>query len=99
MAPLKHDCLFPLTTPTCQWAGHAAPETAPRLQQRSPLYVTLPLRSRTASHHREPVTQLQTRARLQPFAAWLRDTIDSFGNQTHPPKLFREATESRLSKA
>lgn len=32
MAPLKHDCLFPLTTPTCQWVGHAAPETAPRLQ-------------------------------------------------------------------
>lgn len=27
MAPLKHDCLFPLTTPTCQWVGHAAPET------------------------------------------------------------------------
>lgn len=28
MAPLRHDCLFPLTTPTCQWAGHGAPETA-----------------------------------------------------------------------
>lgn len=43
MAPLKHDCLFPLMTPTCQWVGHATPETAPRLQQRSRLYATFPL--------------------------------------------------------